>query len=170
VHNALDRYVKHAVCLNGMAYAGRYAAAIGASYLAGLVGSLFIGADVGVWYAQLAKPTLTPPAWIFFPAWMILYGLMGVALGIIWSKTALWHPWVGCFFVSLAFNAAWTMFFFGFHAILLALTDVVSLAIILIALVLGAGQMDRRATYLLLPYLAWVLFAVYLNSAIWYLN
>lgn len=153
-----------------MSSAGRYATAIGLSYFAGFVGWFFIGADLGTWYEQLVKPTLMPPAWVLFPLWLILYGLMGIALGTIWCKMPLWHPFVGCFVVSLAFNAAWTMFFFGYHAILIALVDVLSLLIIIICLVMGAWGIDRRASYLLLPYLAWVLFAFYLNSAIWYLN
>lgn len=153
-----------------MAYAGRFAAAIGLCYAAGLIGSIFIGADLGIWYAHLIKPALMPPAWIFFPVWLVLYSLMGLACGMVWNKLPLWNPWVGCFAVSLAFNAAWTMFFFGFHAILIALIDIVSLVVILVALIIGAWPIDRRATYLLLPYLAWVLFAFYLNSAIWHLN
>jgi len=149
---------------------GRYTAAIGACYLAGLAGLLFVGADMAQWYGQIHKPPLSPPAWAFFPISLVLWGLMGVALGSIWCSTPLWHPYVGCFFVSLAFSAAWTMFFFGFHTILIALIAIVSLIVILIALILGAWDMDRRAAYLLLPYLAWTLFALYLNAGIWYLN
>lgn len=111
-----------------------------------------------------------PSPTVFFVVWLVLYGLIGLTLGVVWSKTPLWHPWIGCFFVSLAFNAAWTMFFFGLHSTFIALIDLGCLALMLIALMIGAWEIDRRGTYLLAPYLGWVLFATYLNMMIWYSN
>lgn len=145
----------------------RYVVAFIACYAAGFIGSLFIGPDVGTWYEQLAKPPLTPPVFVFVFAWLILYGLMGMALGLLWTKTTLWHPWVGFFFVSLLFNASWTMFFFGFHAILLAFIDASVLMMMLVPLLMGAWEIERRAFYLTLPYAAWVGFALYLSASIW---
>ena len=149
---------------------GRMVAAILSSYAAGLLGWLSFSADWESWYGGLVKPPLTPASIVFFPVWIILYGLMGVALGAVWSKTKMWYSWIGLFYVSLAFNAAWVLFFFGLHATLIALFDVSCLALLLSILTLSAWEIDQRSTYLLAPYLLWVFFAVYLNLGIWVLN
>ncbi len=153
-----------------MSAAGRITFAIISCYVAAFIGSLFVSPDLASWYARLAKPKITPPSWVFFPVWMVLYGLMGIALGRVWSKLPLWHAWVGLFYVSLAFNIAWVMFFFGFHAIFIALIDIICLALLLIIVALNAWETDRFGTYLLLPYLAWVSFAAYLTVGIWLLS
>lgn len=153
-----------------MTVTSRYVAAILASYAAGLIGSLFMSTNFDIWYEALAKPPLMPHASVFPIVWLFLYASMGLAFGMLWSKTTLWHPWVGCFFVSLLFNAAWVMFFFGFHTIFIALVDAVCLFIIIVALELGAWEIDRRAAYLLIPYLLWMAFALYLNAGIWLLS
>ncbi len=62
------------------------------------------------------------------------------------------------------------MFFFGFHVIFIALVDLVCLVIITVSLLLGAWDIERRSAFLLMPYLAWVIFALYLNAGIWLLN
>ena len=62
------------------------------------------------------------------------------------------------------------MFFFGFHAPLIAFVDTLFLGLMLVCLVVGAWEIDRRAVYLLLPYLAWIFFAAYLTLGIWWLN
>lgn len=153
-----------------MGTAGRITIAMIASYAAGFIGSLFVNTDVSSWYAHLAKPPLTPDNWVFLPVWIILYGLIGLGFGVMWSKNPLWDSWNGLFFVAVAFNVAWTMFFFGYHAILIALIDIVCLAVLLIVLILSAWETDHRASLLLLPYMAWVIFGAYLNAGIWLLN
>jgi tryptophan-rich sensory protein len=149
---------------------GRMLVSIISSYTAGFLGWLSFSPNWESWYAQLVKPPFTPPASVFFPVWMVLYGLMGVALGAVWRKTSMWHAWVGLFYVSLAFNVSWTLFFFGYHATFIALLDALSLAFLLLILALSAWEIDSRSSYLLAPYLAWVLFAAYLNAGIWGLN
>jgi len=148
----------------------RYITSILSAYAAGFVGSLFMRTGWDTWYETLVKPPFAPASSIFFPVWMVLYFLIGLSLGFLWSHTDLWHPWVGNFFVALAFNAAWIMFFFGLHVILIALIDLVCLVLITTVLILGAMEIESRAGYLLLPYLAWLLFAFYFNAGIWFLN
>ncbi len=153
-----------------MSSTGRYLLAIISSYAAGLIGYLLIGAGSMAWYAGLIKPAFTPPAAVFLPVWLVLYGLMGLALGAVWSKLPFWDAWAGLFYVSLAFNASWTDFFFGLHSTFIAMIDIVALAVLLIVLMLEAWESDHRASLLLIPYLVWVFFAVYLHTGIWLLN
>jgi tryptophan-rich sensory protein len=156
-----------------MSVYARIGIAILACYGAGLLGSLFMTADSLVWYDSLVKPFFTPPAWLFAPVWLVLYGCMSAALAIVWSHdphASEWRGWVPLFLAHLTLNAAWTAFFFGFHVPLVAFVDILALIAVVSMLVAGAWEIDKRAAYLLLPYLAWISFAALLNISIWYLN
>jgi peptide methionine sulfoxide reductase msrA/msrB len=138
------------------------------------VSVLFMGGKtVGGWYAELAKPVITPPDWVFGPAWTILYLLMSISLFLVWDK-GLDYPKVklaiGLFLIQLALNAIWTPIFFGFHSILLALIDIILLFIAILATLLVFKRISFPASILLVPYLLWVGFATILNSSICYLN
>jgi len=143
------------------------------TYGAGFLGSIFIADAAGTWYDGITKPWFTPPNWVFLPVWLILYGLMALALWIIWMKdpnVKSLRGWVPLFFAHLLLNAAWSIFFFGFHAVFVAMLDIGLLVFAVFTLMMGAYEIDKRATYLLLPYFVWVLFAAILNVSIWYLN
>ena len=145
-----------------------------ASYGAGLVGFYFVDSQVSTWYAALVKPALMPPPEAFAVVWLILYGLMACALAIIWNiepQTPRTEGWVRFFFIQLLFNAAWTMFFFGFHSVIFAFIDILLLAFTVSGLIVDAWEIKcRGCVYLMLPYLAWILFAAYLTLGIWILN
>lgn len=140
---------------------------------AGIIGSLFTVSAIPGWYETLQKPSFTPPSFVFAPVWLLLYTLIGIALYLVWQK-GLEKPdarrafWL--FIFHLVINALWSILFFGFHLIFLALLDsILLLALILILLILGK-KIDPRIQYLFLPYLAWVSFATVLNFVIWQLN
>lgn len=154
--------------MNGLA---RLCVSILTCYGAGLLGSLFV--STGTWYASLAKPSFMPPDWLFAPVWLVLYACMAIALTLVWNKdeaAAEGRGWVPLFFAHLLLNASWTVFFFGFHAVLIALINILFLLPCITLLMVGAWDIDKRATYLLTPYLLWVLFATYLNASIWLAN
>lgn len=124
------------------------------------------------WYRALVKPSFQPPAWVFGPAWTLLYALMGLAAWRVWqrrtapgARTAL-----VLFGVQLAVNAAWSPVFFGAHAVGAALAVIAVLVVLVAATIVAFRRVDRTAAALLLPYLAWVLFATVLNAAILRLN
>lgn len=138
------------------------------------LGALFMSNDaVGNWYEQLQKPSITPPDWVFGPAWTILYIMMSISVFLVWNK-GLDHPKVKLaiciFLIQLALNAAWTPMFFGFHLILPALIDIVLLFIAILITMLAFKGISFWASMLLLPYLLWVGFATILNALIWNLN
>lgn len=123
-------------------------------------------------FDSVAKPPLSPPAWLFPVAWTILYVLMGVASYLVLtsgmparSRTAL-----RVYGVQLFFNFFWSIIFFNLENYLLAFVWLVTLwALILLCTVLFYG-IDKRAGYLMIPYLLWVTFAGYLNFGIYLLN
>ena len=124
------------------------------------------------WYAALAKPPLTPPDWAFPVAWTILYVLMGIALAmVIHARGSRWRgAAIAAFFVQLAINLAWTPIFFGMHRITLAELVIAAMFVAALATTVLFGRTRAAAAALMLPYLAWILFAGYLTWQIGVLN
>lgn len=134
--------------------------------LAGIIGTVFTMDAIPTWYAGLIKPVLNPPSWVFGPVWTILYTLMGISLYLVWQKKGK----TGIFFVQLVLNALWSIVFFGLKDISLALVVICMMWISIVSTIVVFYKISRPAAYLLLPYIAWVSFALYLNLAIWRLN
>jgi translocator protein len=122
--------------------------------------------SVVTWFPTLVKPSFNPPAWLFAPVWTTLYVMMAVAAWLVWLRKGS----LVLFYVQLALNFAWSLLFFGLHSPALALVDIVALWIAILLTLLAFWKIDRRAGWLLVPYLAWVSFAGVLNASIWWLN
>ncbi len=139
---------------------------------AGLIGSLFTITSIPTWFAALDKPWFSPPNWIFGPVWTLLYTLMGIAAFLIYRQRK--HPQAKqamvAYSVQLTLNAAWSIIFFGSHAIGLALVEIIAMWAAIVWTIALFARVDRRAAWILVPYLAWVSFATMLNAALWRLN
>jgi len=83
----------------------------------------------------------------------------------LWGKTALYH-----FGAQLIFNGLWSLVFFGLRNPLLGLLVILILWVLIERTLYWFRLVDKKAAYMLYPYLAWVSFATVLNAAIWYLN
>jgi translocator protein len=142
---------------------------VGLCLLVGAVGATFTGHAVRGWYPSLTAPPGTPPYWVFGPVWSVLYVAIGIAGWLVWRRCGAARP-LRLWGWQLAANALWTPVFFGLHSPPLALAVMVVL-IGLIALTIRAfREVQRGAALLMLPYLAWTLFAAYLNVGFWWLN
>ncbi|MCX6794092.1 MAG: tryptophan-rich sensory protein [Candidatus Gottesmanbacteria bacterium] len=133
---------------------------------AGFIGSLFTFAAIPTWYVTLSKPAFSPPNWLFGPVWTALYILMGIALSLVWKKKKVRK----LFFIHLAFNAGWSIVFFGLHSIFGGMVVIIILWGFIVAIIREFYRIDRRAAYLLIPYLVWVSFATLLNFSLLLLN
>ncbi len=128
---------------------------------------------IGPWYRNLKKPSLQPPDWLFGPAWTIILGLAAYSAGLAWQAAA--DPAertkvVILFGVNALFHLLWSPLFFKIRRPDWSLIEVVFLWASLVALVIGLAPISRTASLLILPYLAWVSFASWLNWAIVRLN
>ncbi|MEZ4809466.1 MAG: TspO/MBR family protein [Allomuricauda sp.] len=129
--------------------------------------------SVNDWYTTLKKPGFTPPNELFAPVWTVLYILMGVAAGIVWSKgfhhiwvkTALYH-----FGFQLLLNALWSIVFFGMKSPLWGLVVILGLLSMIMLTIRWFRVVSKPAAFMLIPYLLWVCFAALLNYKIWELN
>lgn len=146
--------------------------AVVGTQLVGAASALAAGADFRPYFDALRKPPFTPPAGAFGPAWGTLYLMMGIAAWLVWrqgidrkSAVAL-----GLFTAQLLLNALWSIIFFGARRPRWALFEMAFLWFAILATIVAFRRAQPRAAQLLLPYLAWVSFAAYLNAGIVRLN
>lgn len=123
------------------------------------------------WFDMLRLPWFMPPGWAFGVAWTILYVLIGIAVGlVIASDNRDKRAALALFAVQLVLNLAWSPVFFGAHQIRAALIIICVLIVTVALTTLSFWRVQRIAALLLLPYLAWLLFATELNFMILRLN
>jgi benzodiazapine receptor len=127
---------------------------------------------ISSWYATLVKPSFNPPNWIFGPVWTTLYILMGYSSYRIFQspKGDLRNQALTIYGLQLIFNFFWSILFFKFHLLGIALVEILILLTLLIVMFIRFKQIDKTAAFLNIPYLLWVSFASILNASIWYLN
>ena len=147
-------------------------AVIAIELLGGLSGWLSNSGYGNGWFDALDKPPFMPPGWAFGVVWPILYALLGISVAMILAEPESDRRRLGLslFFVHLVMNFAWSPLFFAAHDITLAKYVIFIMAILAAA---AAGQFYRlrkAAGLLMIPYLAWLVFAATLNSAIDSLN
>ena len=130
------------------------------------------------WYRQLAKPSWTPPDYVFGPVWSVLYLLMGTASVLVAragrtrpeNASAVGQPRTdraqAAFAVQLALNLGWSILFFGARRPKAAGAEIAALWVSIVATVIAFARVRLAAGLLLLPYLAWTSFAGLLNAEI----
>jgi tryptophan-rich sensory protein len=141
--------------------------------LAGMIGSIFTMPKILTWYATLAKPEFAPPNWVFGPVWTTLFVLMGISLYLIWNKGAKdknVKMAIYVFAVQLALNILWSFLFFGLESPFYGFVGIAVLWAAIAATMWKFYGIDKKAAYLLMPYIAWVSFASLVNYAVWMLN
>jgi len=137
--------------------------------LTALSGGIFRPDD---WYRRLEKPRWTPPDKVFPIAWAVLYLLMAVAAWRVFeAESSAWRT-VGLllYVLHLFLNAGWSWLFFGRRRIEAALLDILALWVLLTVVIVLFALSSPLAAVLLLPYWAWIAFAVALNARIRRLN
>ncbi|MFA5169255.1 MAG: TspO/MBR family protein [Candidatus Paceibacterota bacterium] len=120
-------------------------------------------------YSQIYKPDFFPPSWVFAPVWTILYILMGIAAYLVWKKGET-KKQLSLFSIQLILNLLWTPIFFGLHQYFWAFVEILILLVMIILTIKSFNEKSKTATYLMLPYLFWVIFATFLNYVVFMNN
>ena len=145
-------------------------AAAGAILVLGVGG---LATDIGPWYRALRKPDWTPPDWLFGPAWTLIFALTAAAGVIAWRRGRSRSDrlgLLGLFALNGMLNIAWSVLFFRLRRPDWALLEVALLWLSVLLLIVLLRRLSRTASALLLPYLAWVGFAGYLNYVVVRMN
>lgn len=144
-----------------------------ACFLAAFIGSYFTAGSVKSWYPTLVKPPLNPPTWLFGPVWTALYFMMALACSLVWStktKNGQKKDGLRLFFIQLVFNSLWSLIFFGLKLPSFAFGGIIALWLFIFFTIARFYRVNRYASFLMMPYIAWVSFAAVLNYYIAVLN
>ena len=146
------------------------AGAAAASTIA-IVGALVT--ELGPWYYGLRQPPWKPPDWLFGPAWTLIFAFAALAGILAWERApdrAARARVIWLFAINAGLNVLWSVLFFRLHRPDWALAEVGLLWLSIVALIWIPASYSRAASWLLVPYLAWVTFAALLNFAVVRLN
>ncbi len=124
------------------------------------------------WFQTLEKPALFPPPATFGLVWSVLYFMMGLALALVCAAwgSRLRVAAIIAFVVQFVLNLAWSPIFFGWHEMGLALGVIIAMDVAVVITAVLFFKVRKWAGLLLLPYLAWILFATLLNYQFLQLN
>ena len=139
------------------------------TFLASGIGGYTTATFKEPWYSQIILPSFNPPSWVFGPVWTVLYILMSVAIWRVWINYYD-NKILNIYFLHLFFNMIWSVIFFGFHQILLALLNLLVILFFIIWLMKIYYKTSKLSFLLMVPYLLWSSFAFLLNTSILYLN
>ena len=139
------------------------------TFIPSLIGGFTTASFKEPWYSEIILPDFNPPSWVFAPVWTTLYIMMSIAA---------WKIWINYFnlkilklyFIHLFFNATWSIVFFGFHLIGLALINLIIILFFIILLMKNYLKIDKISFYLMVPYFVCSFYALILNILIFLLN
>ena len=140
------------------------------TYSASVIGSIATIEFKEPWYSLLSKPTFNPPSWIFAPVWTTLYLMMTIAVWNFWHSKNRDMNTVYIYFIHLIFNTTWSIVFFVFHKLILALIVLFILISLITVLLFRFRRVNMVSFYMMIPYLLWCCFALILNLNLILLN
>ena len=139
------------------------------TFIAPVIGSYVTSVFKEPWYSEIIQPSFNPPSWVFPPVWSTLYVMMSIAIWRVW--TVFFNSRIlKLYFFHLFFNCIWSIIFFGFHQIGLALINIIVILFFVIILMKEYLKIDKLSFYLMIPYFLWSSFALVLNASILFLN
>lgn len=138
----------------------------------GFISGKFIKNDIYTWYNSLNQSPLTPPNYVFSGVWSILYTMIAISGWNIWRHNTLKNlKEVKILYITqLMLNWMWTPTFFLCHLVGTSFGLIIALIIITTLITYKTYKKLTLSSILLMPYLAWLLFAAYLNFYIWMFN
>jgi len=133
--------------------------------LVAFLGSIFTSSNVNSdWYSSI-KPSITPPNFLFPIIWNILFFLIAISLYLSWvySTKNEKRKVILAYGINFFLNILWSFLFFGLKQIILAFIEIILLFLSVLILIFVSYKIKRKSSYLLIPYLLWILFASILN-------
>ncbi|WAC03131.1 tryptophan-rich sensory protein [Lacinutrix neustonica] len=117
------------------------------------------------WYTSLNKAPWTPPGWVFGIAWTLIMICFSIYLGYLFLKSDTLQLRLAVAF-QLVLNVSWNYVFFNQHKIAFALVVISTLTIVVFTFFFCNRKKMHAKSYLLFPYMIWMLIATSLNAYI----
>lgn len=117
------------------------------------------------WYMSLNQAPWTPPGWVFGVAWTLIMICFSIYLGYLFLKSNTLQLQLAVAF-QLVLNISWNYVFFNQHKIALALVIISTLTVVVFTFFFSNRKRMHTKSYLLLPYMVWMLIATSLNAYI----
>lgn len=139
----------------------------------GLLSALLTMNSMKAVYANLNKPPLSPPSWVFGVVWTILFLLMGISAYLVYTSDAnadRKRNALVVYGVQLVFNLLWSIFFFDRQWYWFSFAWLIVLWFLILTMIVMFSNISRKAALLQIPYLLWVTFAGYLTAGVAMLN
>jgi len=131
----------------------------------GAIGSIFtFGETKSSWYESI-KPSITPPNYVFPIVWNILFLLIALSLYYSWiNANKEQKKKIGFVFgINFILNILWSVLYFKLHNPIASFLEIVILLASIITMIYAIKKINKKAGWLLVPYLLWVSFATILN-------
>lgn len=143
---------------------------VSVTFVFGVIGAL-LGGGTSQIYASLNKPPLSPPGIVFPIVWSILYLLMGIGAYFLSNeREANVSNLLKIYWIQLIFNALWPFVFWRLEAFWVAAVIICIILLLVVWLTVNAYKINKLSALLFLPYIVWLLFALYLNIGIAVIN
>ena len=140
------------------------------TFSASFIGSIATITSKEPWYSSLNKSGLNPPDWVFAPVWTTLYLFMTIAIWSAWHKNYKDLNIIYIYLMHLFFNTTWSIVFFVFHNIFVALINLIIIIGFIIILMIKYKKISNLSFILMIPYLLWCIYALTLNTSLYILN
>ncbi len=135
-------------------------------YSVALFGNIFTQKGINSFWYLTIKPPITPPNWVFPLVWNILFFLIAISLylSMVSVKDKKLKLKLEIIFgMNFILNVLWVMFYFALRKPLYALFDLIPLWTSIWMMIWITWKIDKKSSWLLIPYLLWVSFAGILN-------
>ena len=142
-----------------------------ASFVLLALGGWLTSLGLGPWYKALNFSSFQPPSWVFTPAWVVILSLLGIAIWKITgpggqSTPVMLSSALLLYGAQFILNAGWSLLFFSVRRPDYALWAIIALLVVLVAMIIAYFKISKTSGWMLVPYLAWLLFATAINVAI----
>lgn len=133
------------------------------------IGSLF---QDNSFYESLNLPSFAPKSIIFAIVWPILFILLAISIYMIYSEYKVKDDkyYYRALLVNYIFNQSFTLVFFTFKSPFLGLVATMGTFISSLFLFNETYRLNKKASYFLIPYIIWNIFATILSCSIFLLN
>ena len=122
--------------------------------------SIFLFRSDAVYYESLTLPFFAPKPFIFGIVWTILYFLIAYSIFLVITvSTSNYRIYLT---INYFANQLFTFCFFTLHDLFLSLVDTIIVLISSMYLYVETRSMNKKASYYLVPYILWNVFALIL--------